>query len=366
MFARLRDWLFGRGATENLPERVREAIRQQQDRSEILIGWAELVLVGLLAVAYETTTMAAGVVQEDYSFETEVFVIYGIFAVIRLGLAYRRLLPEWFLYVSAIADTALLMGLIYSFHYKYAQPAVFYLKAPILLYIFLLIALRALRFEARFVIVTGLAAVAGWIALVLYALGGRGGPPNITDDFVEYMTSNAFLIQAEADKVLAILLTTIVLAIAIARARRLLVRSVSEGAAVHDLSRFFDPGVAARIRRRAARRGDPHRRSARLHPALDRASAGRCHEAPAGLPGSRLPADREQRRQYRQVPGRRHPGLVRGGGALADRGRRRFARGRCSDRGGRSVGCRTPGRRPAAAVDRPGGGIGSRRVRRGR
>jgi adenylate cyclase len=247
MLARLRNWLFG-GGTEKLPQRVREAIRQQQDRSEILIGWAQLVLVGLLAVAYETTTMAAGVVQEDYSFETEVFVIYGVFAVVRLVLAYRRWLPEWFLYVSAIADTALLMGLIYSFHYKYAQPAVFYLKAPILLYIFLLIALRALRFEARFVVVTGLAAVAGWIALILYALGGRGGPPNMTDDFVEYMTSNAFLIQAEADKIIAILLTTIVLAIAIARARHLLVRSVSEGAAARDLSRFFDPGVAARIR----------------------------------------------------------------------------------------------------------------------
>jgi len=247
MLARLRNWRF-EGGTVNLPQRVREAIRQQQDRSEILIGWAQLVLVGLLAVAYETTTMAAGVVQEDYSFETEVFVIYGVFAVVRLVLAYRRWLPEWFLYVSAVADTALLMGLIYSFHYKYAQPAVFYLKAPILLYIFLLIALRALRFEARFVVVTGLAAVAGWIALILYALGGRGGPPNMTDDFVEYMTSNAFLIQAEADKIIAILLTTIVLAIAIARARHLLVRSVSEGAAARDLSRFFDPGVAARIR----------------------------------------------------------------------------------------------------------------------
>ena len=46
-------------------------------------------------------------------------------------LAYRRLLPEWLLYVSVVADMALLMGLIYSFHYKYAQPAVFYLKAPI-------------------------------------------------------------------------------------------------------------------------------------------------------------------------------------------------------------------------------------------
>jgi adenylate cyclase len=214
MLARLRDWLFG-GGTDKLPERVRETIRQQQERSEILIGWAELALVGLLAFAYETTTMAGGVVQEDYSFETEVFIFYGVFAVIRLVLAYRRLLPEGLLYVSIVADTALLMGLIYFIHYKYAQPAVSYLKAP---------------------------------ALLFYALSGRGGPPNMTDDFVEYLTSNSFLIQAEAEKVIAILLTTIVLAIAIARARRLLVRSVSEGAAARDLSRFFDPGVAARIR----------------------------------------------------------------------------------------------------------------------
>jgi len=248
MIRRLREWLFKSSELDRLPQRVREAIREQQDRSEILIGWAELLLVGFLAAAFESTTMAGGVVQEDYSFEVQVFVIYGVFSVVRLVLAYLRRLPQWFLYLSAVADVALLMGLIYFLHYKYAQPAVFYLKAPILLYIFLLIVLRALRFEARFVLVTGLSAVAGWIALILYALSGRGGPPNMTDDFVEYMTSNAFLIQAEADKVLAILLATLVLAIAIARARHLLVRAVSEGAAARDLSRFFDPGVAARIR----------------------------------------------------------------------------------------------------------------------
>ena len=62
------------------------------------------------------------------------------------------------------------------------------------------------------------------------------------------MTSNALLIHAEVDKMIAILLTTVVLAIAISRARHLLVRSVSEGAAARDLSRFFDPGVAHRIR----------------------------------------------------------------------------------------------------------------------
>jgi adenylate cyclase len=248
MFGRLRDWLFDGGGPQNLPERVRETIRQQQQRSEILIGWAELVLTGLLAIAYEATTMAGGVVQEEFSFEAEALILYGLFSVARLIIAYRRPLPEWLLHLSVIADMALLMGLIYFYHLKYAQSAVFYLKAPILLYAFLFIALRALRFEARFVIVTGLAAVAGWIILILYALGGRGGPPNMTDDFVEYMTSNSFLFQAEAEKIIAILLTTAVLAIAIARARNLLVRSVSEGAAARDLSRFFDPGVAARIR----------------------------------------------------------------------------------------------------------------------
>ena len=248
MFGRLRDWLFDGGGPQNLPERVRETIRQQQQRSEILIGWAELVLTGLLAIAYEATTMAGGVVQEEFSFEAEALILYGLFSVARLIIAYRRPLPEWLLHLSVIADMALLMGLIYFYHLKYAQSAVFYLKAPILLYAFLFIALRALRFEARFVIVTGLAAVAGWIILILYALSGRGGPPNMTDDFVEYMTSNAFLFQAEAEKIIAILLTTTVLAIAIARARNLLVRSVSEGAAARDLSRFFDPGVAARIR----------------------------------------------------------------------------------------------------------------------
>ena len=44
-----------------------------------------------------------------------------------------------------------------------------------------------------------------------------------------------------------------------------------------------------------------------------------------------------QWRQHRQVPGRRHPGLVRRGGALADRRRRRLARGRRRDGGGRSL-----------------------------
>ncbi len=62
------------------------------------------------------------------------------------------------------------------------------------------------------------------------------------------MTSASVLLGAEFDKVISIALVTLILALVIVRARRLLVRSVSEGAAAESLSRFFDPDVARRIR----------------------------------------------------------------------------------------------------------------------
>jgi len=248
MFATLRRWLFDSGEPRTLPERVQAAIRRQQERSEILIAWVQLAIIGLVAAVNESTSMPSGDVQLG-NIESVVLGGYGILCVVRLVLAYRRLLRPWMLYLSVVADISLLMALIFSLHLKYGQQAAFYLKVPTLLYVFLFIALRALRFEARFVLFTGLVAVAGWILLIFYVMSGYGGPPNpVTDDFVEYMTSNVLLVHAEADKIIAILLTTVVLAVAIARARHLLERAVSEGAAAHDLSRFFDPGVAARIR----------------------------------------------------------------------------------------------------------------------
>ena len=45
MLSRFRDWLFdGGGGPENVPERVRDAIRAQQERSEILSGWPGLTM----------------------------------------------------------------------------------------------------------------------------------------------------------------------------------------------------------------------------------------------------------------------------------------------------------------------------------
>jgi adenylate cyclase len=228
-----------------LPARVQAAIRAQQDASERLIGWIQLAVVTVFAALYAASpkTFAA-----DAAFAPVPWAlgVYMLFTVVRLALAYRGKVGPAVLYGSILLDMALLLGLIWSFHLQYQQPPSFYLKSPTLLYVFIFIALRALRFEARYVVAAGVVAAVGWFGLVAYAVHATHGEM-VTRDYVHYMTHNAILIGAEFDKILSILLVTAIVAAAIARARGLLVRAVAEGQAARELSRFFAPEVAQRI-----------------------------------------------------------------------------------------------------------------------
>lgn len=234
-----------RRARKQLPERVLEQVRAQQDGTERVIGCVQLALVAIFAVLY---TLAPKTFSAQDTFAPVPFALaaYFVFTLFRLALAFRVRLPDWLLYLSIVIDMALLFGLIWSFHLQYDQPAGFYLKAPTLLYVFIFIALRALRFEARFVVVAGLTAAAGWLLLVGYALLPGGGSA-ITHDFVAYTTSHNVLLGAEFDKVISILVVTAILAAAIVRARALLVSAVAERRAARELARFFSPSVARRI-----------------------------------------------------------------------------------------------------------------------
>jgi adenylate cyclase len=229
-----------------LPERLIKAIRDQQERSEILISVIQLLIVTIFGLLY---TISPKTFSDDAAFAPVPWVLsaYLLFSLIRLSLAIKRHLPDWMLYLSAIADISLLMGLIWSFHLQYEQPPSFYLKVPTLLYVFIFIAIRALHFDPRFVIATGLSAAAGWILMVLYVIFSDPADMMITRDYVEYMTSNSILIGAEFDKVISILIVTGVLALALHRARKLLVESVIEGSAARDLSKFVPQEVAKQI-----------------------------------------------------------------------------------------------------------------------
>jgi len=233
---------------ESVPARVRVAIERQQDASERLTAWIQLGIVLFFGTLYAVApkTYSGNWMYPPVTIALALFV--GA-ALIRLAVTHRGRAPGWFLAAMVVIDVILLLALIWSFHIQYGQPPAFSLKAPILLYVFIFIALRALRFEARYVLLAGGTAAAGWLFLAMYAvLSGPAGEV-ITRNYVQYLTSNSVLIGAELNKIIAILVVTVVLSVALARARRLMIRSVVEEEAARDLSRFFAPEIADRITR---------------------------------------------------------------------------------------------------------------------
>ena len=144
------------GSHRHLPVRVQTAIQRQQDASEIVISVIQLAVVTAFVTLY---TISPKTFPPEVEFKPVPWVLgaYLAFTLLRLAIAMRRRLPGWFVSLSIVADMALLMLTIWSFHLQYMQPASFYLKAPTLLYVFIFIALRALRYEVLF-----------------HRLGGRG------------------------------------------------------------------------------------------------------------------------------------------------------------------------------------------------
>jgi adenylate cyclase len=238
------------------PARVVAAIKASERVSEILVGWVQLLGVGLFAILY-VASHGAFAAQRGIEPVPIALTAYGLFVIWRMRRAYAGARSDRELILSAAADVAVLMITIWSFTLQYDLPPALYLKAPTLLYVFILIALRALRFNGRLVMLTGLFAMGGWLCLVGVAAFGETPAP-ITRDYPTYMTSLSLLWGAEFDKIISILAVTIVLALAVSRARSLLVKTVIEESAAHELSRFLDPSAARRVRSaaRALKPGD--------------------------------------------------------------------------------------------------------------
>jgi adenylate cyclase len=243
---RLSTLIFGPPVTGRLPERVQAQIARDQAESEILIGWVQLAGVVFFALLY---SLARKTFPPEATLEPVPWALgfYFTFTVIRLVLAHLRRLPQWMVLISIVVDIAALLVTIWSFHIQYMQPAGFSLKGPTMLYLFGLIALRALRFDPRHVAMAGGAAVIGWGALVVYAVAASPHASAVTGDYVRYLTSPDVLIGGEVDKILTLMMVTLILFIALTRARKQLVRSVMESQAAAELSRFFSPEIARRI-----------------------------------------------------------------------------------------------------------------------
>ncbi|MEL6752205.1 MAG: adenylate/guanylate cyclase domain-containing protein, partial [Pseudomonadota bacterium] len=228
-----------------LPSRVAAAIDANDNVSEVLVKLLQLGVFSLWGLFYLATP------SPDPSTISRVPVVvslYLLFTFALLMLAVRKHTPPWLIYLSITVDMMLLTYLIWSFHEQYEQPASFSLKAVEMMNFFVLIALRALRFEARYVAYAGFAAIACWAALVVYVTQTDPADPMVTRDYVTYLTSNTVLIGAEISKMISLAMFTIILAISVRRAHAFLVSAIAERNAAEDLSRFVSEGAAEQIR----------------------------------------------------------------------------------------------------------------------
>ncbi|MEL6743894.1 MAG: adenylate/guanylate cyclase domain-containing protein [Pseudomonadota bacterium] len=231
---------------DQAPERVKHAIRESDDVSEVLVKLIQLAVFALWGLAY----LAAP--PPDPSTISQVPVVIGAYTVVTFGLlllAVKRWTPSWLIYLSIILDTALLTYLIFTFHEQYGQPASFSLKAVEVLNYFVLIGLRALRFEARYVIAAGAASMAFWTLMVVYVVINDPLDPMVTRSYVTYLTSNTVLIGAEISKIISMGMVTLILALAVSRAHNFVSKAIAETNAAEDLSRFLPISVARHIRR---------------------------------------------------------------------------------------------------------------------
>jgi adenylate cyclase len=234
---------------DQLPKRVRTALAERERANEIMARLIQLTIVVVFSLIYTISPKTS----PDEAFSPVPYVLgaYMFVSVVGLVWSIRQKLPHWSVYGSILFDFSLLYGLMVSFHIQYMQPASFILKAPTLLYVFIFIAIRALRFESRFVIASGLVAAAGWAAMIFYVMRIDPGDNMLTRSYVDYLTSNSILIGAEMDKILSILLVTGVLTLVVNASNNLLVSAVTEQVAAKDLSRFFDTSIASGIRESA-------------------------------------------------------------------------------------------------------------------
>lgn len=229
-----------------LPGRVQSALKDRERANEVMVRIFQLAIVLMFSVLY---AFAAKTGQEArFQPVPVVLTAYIIASAIGLIWSIRAELPDWAVYCSILIDFTLLYSLMISFHYQYEQPPSFILKAPTLLYVFIFIALRALRLEWKFVAASGAVAAIGWLLVINYVIYYEPGNTMITRSYVEYLTSNSILIGAEIDKMISIIAVTIILALVVNASSNLLVTAISEQSAANELSRFFDESIASGIR----------------------------------------------------------------------------------------------------------------------
>lgn len=141
-------------------------------------------------------------------------LIFPVICLARLAYVWKSDVHKAFGWASAFFDIVILAVSIYGFSAQYGN-AVATLNAPGFVYFFLLIALHAMRLNAKLVMLTGLLAASIWGVLFVTFLASGA---DVTNSYDEYLNAPVILSGAEVEKILGLLAFTLILSVVVQRA----------------------------------------------------------------------------------------------------------------------------------------------------
>lgn len=153
--------------------RLEQNLRDYDVKGEQSIALAQGAISCFILVLHCMARLKAGMPIFD-SWVVLALAMLVASSVLRWVLAGSKELPERALDVLNVVDIAIFLSLIWSYQYAYDHPAGGSLKAPSFVLLLVLVALRALRFHPRPILIAGIAAVVGWSLLVCSAVISDG------------------------------------------------------------------------------------------------------------------------------------------------------------------------------------------------
>lgn len=220
-------------------------MKAQQYRSELLVGGVQLGVI-LLFMAIDYLTPVGYTPNAPVHSTSLGLSLFTILILTRLWFAYTNQLTPRVLGLFVITEMFLLLFVIWTYYLQYETSPTINLKNTHINYVYILIALRALRFEPEWVLLSGFCAVIGWSIIVWQTLSSTGMNV-ITWDYVTYASTRSVYLGAVFDVLLSISLVTVILALVLQRAQKTLFQAVEQTSAAKDLARFFDSSVAEKI-----------------------------------------------------------------------------------------------------------------------
>ena len=207
--------------------RLQQSLRDYDVRGERAIAIAQGAICCFILVLHSAFRLDLGIAV----LHSWLVVALGLLiasSVARWLLVDAKTIPERKLDALNVLDIGLFMSLIWSCQFAYNHPAGGSLKAPTFVLLFVLIALRALRLHPRPILIAGMAALFGWVAVACGAVI-QDGSAAVTGDYLVYLTTFKILPSVEIEKLVAIGALTVFLAIAASSARQLLGKAAHAG-----------------------------------------------------------------------------------------------------------------------------------------